>query len=409
MLHHCVRPGEVVEQLVADVEKRLVAAMPSMSMDEFQLLRLVGKGGYGKVFQVRCILNDLVYAMKVVDKASIERYRSMDNIATELSILRTHAEHRHPFILGLECAFQSNSKLHFVMEYVPGGMLFAHLRSHEMFSEKMARFYTAEVMLGLQHLHSLAILYRDLKPENVLICADGNIKLCDFGLAAMGLTAPATHTSASGRPVLVGTTEYMAPEILRRMQCGQAVDIWALGVLLYEMVTGEAPWWHKEQKELQRKIAHTKLRLPNFLTGECKTLLRGLLTKDPAARLGVTEACVAFTADWSAVQKHAFFRGLSFTQLARLKLEAPFIPTLSSALSVENFDSKYTLEAPVLSPLRKPLSADMEEQFESLSLAYTSPRLSDSVRHSLYSVRDRDSTSSMASRSSDACDLLRFG
>ena len=117
--------------------------------------------------------------------------------------------------------------------------------------------------------------------------------------------------------------------------------------------TGEAPWWHKEQKELQRKIAHTKLRLPTFLTGECKTLLRGLLTKDPAARLGVTEACDAFTADWNAVQKHAFFRGMNFTQLARLKLEAPFIPTLSSSLSVENFDSKYTLEAPVLSPLRK--------------------------------------------------------
>ena len=158
----------------------------------------------------------------------------MDNIATELAILRAHAEQRHPFILGLECAFQSASKLHFVMEYVPGGMLFAHLRSHEMFSEKMARFYAAEVMLGLKHLHSLSILYRDLKPENVLICADGNVKLCDFGLAAMGLTASATHTSASGRPVLVGTTEYMAPEILRRMQCGQAVDVWALGVLLYE-------------------------------------------------------------------------------------------------------------------------------------------------------------------------------
>ena len=158
----------------------------------------------------------------------------MDNISTELAILRAHAERRHPFILGLECAFQTASKLHFVMEYVPGGMLFAHLRSHEMFSEKMARFYAAEVMLGLQHLHSLSIMYRDLKPENVLICADGNVKLCDFGLAAMGLTAPATHTSASGRPVLVGTTEYMAPEILRRMQCGQAVDVWALGVLLYE-------------------------------------------------------------------------------------------------------------------------------------------------------------------------------
>ena len=127
--------------------------MRTLSMDDFVLLRLVGKGGYGKVFQVRCHLNHQIYAMKVVDKASIERYRSMENIAIELSILRQHAEARHPFILGLECAFQSASKLHFVMEYVPGGMLFAHLRAHEMFSEKMARFYAAEVIVTLEHPH----------------------------------------------------------------------------------------------------------------------------------------------------------------------------------------------------------------------------------------------------------------
>ena len=242
-----------------------------------------------------------------------------------------------------------------------------------MFSEKMARFYAAEVMLGLQHLHALSIIYRDLKPENVLICADGNVKLCDFGLAAIGLTAPATHMSASGRPVLVGTTEYMAPEVLRRMQCGQvrqqpqpqpqqsstaaaapvpanqssssllpaisrssttrashissltapspllplplpsqAVDVWALGVLLYEMMTGEAPWWHKEQKELQRKIAHTKLRLPTWLTNEAKAIIRGLLTKDPGTRLGVTPNCERFTSDFPSLQGHNFFRNLNF-------------------------------------------------------------------------------------------------
>ena len=114
-----------------------------------------------------------------------------------------------------------------------------------------ARFYAAETLLGLEHLHEQRILYRDLKPENVLICASGHIKLCDFGLAAVGISASATHISASGRPVLVGTTEYMAPEVVRQQTCGQAVDLWALGVLLFEMMTGEAPWHHKEQKELQ--------------------------------------------------------------------------------------------------------------------------------------------------------------
>ena len=140
---------EQISALEAEATKQMQEADAelSLTMEDFELLRMVGKGGYGKVFQVRCTINNEVYAMKVVDKASVERYRSMDNIATELSVLRRYAEARHPFILGLECAFQSASKLHFVMEYVPGGMLFAHLRSHEMFSEKMARFYAAEVCI----------------------------------------------------------------------------------------------------------------------------------------------------------------------------------------------------------------------------------------------------------------------
>ena len=131
-----------------------------------------------------------------------------------------------------------------------------HHRSHPSRASRppsavQARFYAAETLLGLEHLHEQRILYRDLKPENVLICASGHIKLCDFGLAAVGISASATHISASGRPVLVGTTEYMAPEVVRQQTCGQAVDLWALGVLLFEMMTGEAPWHHKEQKELQ--------------------------------------------------------------------------------------------------------------------------------------------------------------
>jgi serine/threonine protein kinase len=405
---------ESVEWVCDRVEEQ--ADTPSLTMDDFTLLRLVGKGGYGKVFQVRCELNGLVYAMKVVDKASIERYRSMDNIAIELSILRTHAESRHPFILGLECAFQSPSKLHFVMEYVPGGMLFVHLRALEMFSEKMARFYAAEVLLGLQHLHSIRILYRDLKPENVLICQDGNCKLCDFGLAAIGLTASATHISSSGKAMLVGTTEYMAPEVLRRLPCGQGADVWSLGVLLYEMMTGEAPWWHKDQKELQRKIAHTKLKMPNWFTNEAKAVVRGLLTKDPTTRLGCVPGSPTNASDLSGLRAHPFFRSLNWRMLLARRLEPPFAPTVNTddpTLDVSNFDSKYTAELPLLSPLRKPLSAGIEQQFEALSLEYISPEVRSSARASRISLVSIDSSGSLSRDSllepePDDSGLLRF-
>mmetsp|Transcript_23680 Transcript_23680/g.69701 ORF Transcript_23680/g.69701 Transcript_23680/m.69701 type:complete len:301 (-) Transcript_23680:156-1058(-) len=293
-------------------------------------------------------------------------------------------------------------------------MLFNHLRQQEMFSEKMARFYAAEVLLGLEHLHTMRIIYRDLKPENVLVCADGNVKLCDFGLAAIGLTAPATQPSASGRPVLIGTTEYMAPEIIRMLECGQAVDLWALGVLLYEMVTGEAPWYHKEAKELQRKIVHTKPKLPSWLASETRSLLKGLLTKEPRTRLGVHPESEVCESDAIAIKAHAFFRGLNWRMLELRRLEPPLLPALADgALDVSNFDSKYTLERPEMSPPRKPLSSAMEERFSNLDLEYMSPETRDSVRASVRSSNASSVGSARSSRRSPTASgadssLLRF-
>ena len=193
------------------------------------------------------------------------------------------------------------------------------------------------------------------------------------------------------------------------------------GVLLYEMMTGEAPWWHKEQKELQRKIVHTKLRLPSWFTNEAKGLIKGLLTKDPAQRLGVREESPTCQSDFASLKTHPFFRNLNWKLLLLGKLEAPFVPTLNAAdptSDVSNFDTKYTLEAPVLSPLRKPLSVEMNEQFEALTLEYSSPEIRTSLRHSirdsLHSLRSsRLSCDSDSSRGSDrdsaaSESLLRF-
>jgi len=329
--------------------------------------------------------------------------------------LRQHAEQRHPFILALECAFHSVAKLHFVTEFVPGGMLFNHLRKQEMFSEKMARFYAAEVLLALNHLHEQHVLYRDLKPENVLICATGHIKLCDFGLAAFGLSASATHVSASGKPVLVGTTEYMAPEVVRQMACGQAIDAWSLGILLFEMMTGDAPWYHRDAKELQRKIVHTKLKLPPWLSNDARTLMRGLLTKDPSQRLGTRPGSEKKEVEWRDVKAHPFFRSLNWKLLSLCKLEPPYVPTLDGEeplMDVSNFDQKYTGEQAAISPLRKPLSQGMEAEFERLSIEYVSSQTRDTIRESqvssLCSSRRSSMTASNASTGDAGDPLLRF-
>jgi serine/threonine protein kinase len=219
----------------------------------------------------------------------------------------------------------------------------------------------------------------------------------------------------------VGTTEYMAPEVVRQMACGQAIDAWALGILLFEMMTGDAPWYHRDAKELQRKIVHTKLKLPPWLSNEARTLMRGLLIKDPAQRLGVKVGSEKHEVDWRAVKAHPFFRSLNWKLLLLCKLEPPYVPPLSDdepLLDVSNFDAKYTGELACISPLRKPLSQGMEAEFERLQLEYTSPQTRDSIRESASSLCSdfsrrssmRDSlTSNVSNVDGDAdAPLLRF-
>lgn len=240
----------------------------------------------------------------------------------------------HPFIVGLHYAFQTKSKLYFVLDYCPGGELFFHLSRMGRFDEVMTRFYGAELVVALEHLHSLGVVYRDLKPENILLDEMGHIKLADFGLAKDHVTE-----IDSGATSLCGTPEYLAPEVLARKGHGTAVDWWGLGMVLYEMLTGLPPWYTRNRQELFACIQEAPLEIPGYLSAEAASLISLLLHREPEKRLGSRGA--------AEVKSHRFFDGVEWDGL--LWAEPPFKPSdpqAKEAGDTSNFDKEFT-ELPV--------------------------------------------------------------
>uniref|UniRef100_A0A8C6X7M4 non-specific serine/threonine protein kinase n=1 Tax=Naja naja TaxID=35670 RepID=A0A8C6X7M4_NAJNA len=235
----------------------------------FELLRVLGKGGYGKVFQVRKVTGantSKIFAMKVLKKAMIVRNaKDTAHTKAERNILE---EVKHPFIVDLIYAFQTGGKLYLILEYLSGGELFMQLEREGIFMEDTACFYLAEISMALGHLHQKGIIYRDLKPENIMLNHQGHVKLTDFGLCKESIhDGTVTHT-------FCGTIEYMAPEILMRSGHNRAVDWWSLGALMYDMLTGAPPFTGENRKKTIDKILKCKLNLPPYLTQEARDLLK---------------------------------------------------------------------------------------------------------------------------------------
>uniref|UniRef100_A0A3B3Q9M4 non-specific serine/threonine protein kinase n=1 Tax=Paramormyrops kingsleyae TaxID=1676925 RepID=A0A3B3Q9M4_9TELE len=247
----------------------------------FELLRVLGKGGYGKVFQVRKVsgaTSGKIFAMKVLKKAMIVRNaKDTAHTKAERNILE---EVKHPFIVDLIYAFQTGGKLYLILEYLSGGELFMQLEREGIFMEDTACFYLAEISMALGHLHQKGIIYRDLKPENIMLNNHGHVKLTDFGLCKESIhDDTVTHT-------FCGTIEYMAPEILMRSGHNRAVDWWSLGALMYDMLTGAPPFTGENRKKTIDKILKCKLNLPPYLTQEARDLLKKLLKRNASSRLG---------------------------------------------------------------------------------------------------------------------------
>lgn len=303
--------------------------MPTVSVSDFDLIKVIGKGSIGKVFLVRKVDTHVVYAMKVLRKSNVMRHGLEEHIKTERLILE---EIEHPFIARLQFSFQTKDKLYLVTDYCSGGELFHHMSEHG-FSYELSKFYAAELVLGLEHLHALKVAYRDLKPENILLEASGHLRITDFGLSKLNVV------SDTGAQTLVGSPEYLAPEVYSMQQYGFAVDWWSLGVFLYEMLTGVHPFFDDNREHMVKKIMTPNIMrelMPNTMPPEAASLICGLLTFNPAERLGSRGV--------DEIRSHAFFAGFPWDKLLRREVPPPWRPSVQNELDVGNFDAEFTSE-----------------------------------------------------------------
>jgi serine/threonine protein kinase len=304
-------------------------------LDSFRMIKVVGKGSFGKVFLVREKQTNEMFALKVLKKDNIIKRNQVEHTRTERSVL---GYVKHPFIVGLNMAFQSKDKLYFVLDYCAGGELFFHLGKVGKFSEQRACFYAAEITLAIAYVHNLDIVYRDLKPENVLLDSRGHVRLTDFGLSKEGIS-----NSSSGANSFCGTPEYLAPEILNRQGHGRAVDWWSLGALLYEMLTGLPPFYCRDREKLFEKIRRGTLEYPKYLSPRAQVILRGLLTKDPRRRLG------SGPNDAEDIKVQEFFSELNWEKLMNGDVPPPWDPQINGSMDTSQFDHEFT-SMPLNSP-----------------------------------------------------------
>ncbi|KAF7544788.1 hypothetical protein G7046_g9709 [Stylonectria norvegica] len=298
---------------------------------DFDILKLIGKGTFGQVYQVRKKDTQRIYAMKVLQKKVIVQKKEVAHTVGERNILVRTATSDSPFIVGLKFSFQTPSELYLVTDYMSGGELFWHLQKEGRFDEKRAKFYIAELILAIQHLHHNDIVYRDLKPENILLDANGHIALCDFGLSKANLTKNDTTNT------FCGTTEYLAPEVLLdESGYTKMVDFWSLGVLVFEMCCGWSPFYAEDTQQMYKNIAFGKVRFPrDTLSQEGRNFVKGLLNRNPKHRLGATD-------DAEELKRHAFFGDIDWTLLAKKLITPPFKPKLKSETDVSYFDPEFT-------------------------------------------------------------------
>uniref|UniRef100_A0A7S0B2T9 Protein kinase domain-containing protein n=1 Tax=Pyrodinium bahamense TaxID=73915 RepID=A0A7S0B2T9_9DINO len=310
-----------------------------IGVGDFRIVRVLGTGASCRVVQVQHRKSGQDYAVKVMSKRKlVTNEKKLERAITEKRVL---ARLSHPFVISLHWAFQTRGHLFMVLDYCAGGELFYHLQKRGRFSEVDTRFYISEILLGLEYLHSQGILYRDLKPENCLLDAEGHVRLTDFGLSKENLTRTALFQS------FVGTVLYLSPEMIRREGHGAALDFYCLGCLIYVLLSGSLPHFTGDIKQMvARRAKGEAFVLPRDSSRQCKDLMERLLEADPARRLGTQRQAME-------VKEHCWFRSVDFMKVYRKEPQRAFpnFPPIDPLMTPDQcFSSEFT-KVPVPSQL----------------------------------------------------------
>mmetsp|Transcript_11463 Transcript_11463/g.22836 ORF Transcript_11463/g.22836 Transcript_11463/m.22836 type:complete len:346 (+) Transcript_11463:268-1305(+) len=310
------KKAEPVEEEVSQMkprEKRI------FDLDNFELKETLGTGTFGRVRLTLCNVDNKHYALKMLKKVDILRLKQVDHIKSEVKILSMI---EHPYIVNMAGHFQNDQALFMVIEYVQGGELYSHLRREVRFSDDKSKFYAAEIVLAFSYLHGMKVIYRDLKPENLLITVGGHVKITDFGFAKV--VEDRTWT-------LCGTPEYLAPEIIQSKGHGKSVDWWALGVLIYEMLAGYPPFYDESPFGIYQKILAGRVEYPRHIDPKAKDMIKKLLAQDRTKRLGCIKGGAV------SVKNHKWFK-IDWAAALSGAIEPPFKPEVAGEGDTHHFD-----------------------------------------------------------------------
>ncbi|KAL2913685.1 Serine/threonine-protein kinase [Polyrhizophydium stewartii] len=359
---------QVKEKIRGDIRVQIrfeaVEGKP-LSASDFELLKVIGKGSFGKVLQVRKKDTSRIYAMKVLIKKDIVERQEVQHTLSERNVL---IKASHPFLVGLKHSFQTPEKLYLVLDYKNGGELFYYLQRETAFSEQRAKFYICELILALEHLHRYNIIYRDLKPENILLDCHGHIALTDFGLCKENVAYDQTTNTFCGSP------EYLAPEVLLGQGYGKAVDWWSLGILFYEMTIGLPPFYSENTNVMYERILGHQLEFPQGYPPLAASFCQALIERDPKKRLG------AGPEDAEEIKRHPYLADVDWKHMLKRRVRPPFKPKVESEMDTTNFDPAFTNSIPVDSVHDGgALSETLQENFKGFTFTNENQHMGNSV------------------------------
>ena len=298
-----------------------------LSYKDFKALKLLGTGSFGRVLLVRYLKNNILYAMKILSKKQIKLKHQEEHTKTERDLM---VKINNPFIVNINFAFQDDSKLYIVSDFMQGGDMFYHLHSKKKFEESIVKFYAIELILGLGFLHKNNMIYRDLKPENVLMDSKGHLKISDFGLSKI-LENPDDKAYT-----ICGTPQYLAPEILENKGYDKSVDWWSLGCFIYEMLTGYIPFYIPKGNRINPEVFNEPINFPPGINPLATDLISQLLKTNPKDRLGYGEE------DDEKIKSHEFFKDVEWEKYWKKEIEPPFVPELNDEMDLKYFDKMFT-------------------------------------------------------------------